>query len=45
MTAPNDPLEFVQDFEPVDDADVLADAPCRILMETMAQSMYCPMQV
>jgi hypothetical protein len=27
MTAPNDPLEFVQDFEPVDDADILADAP------------------
>ena len=27
MTAPNDPLEFVQDFEPNDDVDVLADAP------------------
>ena len=27
MTAPNEPLEFVQDFEPMDDADILADAP------------------
>ena len=27
MTAPNKPLEFVQNFEPVDDTDILADAP------------------
>ena len=27
MTAPSEPLEFVKDFDPIDDANILADSP------------------